>query len=550
VRIEMSTKNSPSQDSDILYLLLIASLIFGFKLTEELTPKLKEVISENRFLIALNVGIICSYIAYKFWNSFEKKLSDIKFENQIINGKSGEDSVFAGFDENRNPIHINLSSRRMHTQVIGTTNAGKTESIIIPWAVDDISKRRGLLLLDGKSDESLLSKIYSYVVKYNRQDKFKYFSLTNIETSHTFNPLLGGSTEEVAERVFGAFLFENEYYKGVQYEIFTQVLRIFSEAKEIPTFLKVHQAISNPVQLKPLVDRCKNKVLIIWGNSFLALKNEERDKRTSGLLSQISSFAFGETAVLFNTENPSIDIEAVLKNNEAVYFQLPVLKFPTLGKATGKLVLQVLQSAVSSRHSNGSKNHTFFSCYLDDFSEFLPASFVSLLNKSRSANVSITFAHQALGDLKALGPDVENTILVNSNLKVFMRTNEPDSAEYFSKVIGTSETEKSTERQTKSFGMKQRTGDSSIRLAEEFVHHPNVFKKSMGVGEAIVIIPHNKGSKTVKMKFSILPDLQSEQLPVVEKDEVKSLILSSEEINEGGLLVSEFDNQTTKEVAA
>lgn len=76
----------------------------------------------------------------------------------------------------------------------------------------------------------------------------------------------------------------------------------------------------------------------------------------------------------------------------------------------------------------------FFSVYLDDFTEYLTPSFVTLLNKSRSANVGIVFAHQALGDLDGLGDGVKNTILTNSNLKVFMRTNEPESAEYFSSI--------------------------------------------------------------------------------------------------------------------
>jgi TonB-dependent SusC/RagA subfamily outer membrane receptor len=37
----------------------------------------------------------------------------------------------------------------MHTQVVGTTNAGKTESVILPWAIDDIKNGRGLILIDG-----------------------------------------------------------------------------------------------------------------------------------------------------------------------------------------------------------------------------------------------------------------------------------------------------------------------------------------------------------------------------------------------------------------
>ena len=41
---------------------------------------------------------------------------------------------------------------------------------------------------------------------------------------------------------------------------------------------------------------------------------------------------------------------------------------------------------------------------------------------------------------------------------------------------------------------------------EEFAVHPNVFKKDLGVGEAIMIVPHERGAKTVRIKFSKTDD--------------------------------------------
>jgi type IV secretory pathway TraG/TraD family ATPase VirD4 len=231
---------------------------------------------------------------------------------------------------------------------------------------------------------------------------------------------------------------------------------------------------------------------------------------------------------LFNPEEGAITIDEALRQNQIVYFQLPVLLSPFLGKATGKLVLQSLQAAVANRHrlSQGTEKK-FFSVFLDDFSEYLYEGFVSLLNKSRSANVGIVFAHQALGDIKVLGDPVANSILTNTNLKVFMRGNDPDSAEYFSKVIGTSTGTKYTERQKKGRLGIDKSGDVSARDVEEFVVHPNVFKKDLGVGEAIMIIPHERGSKTVRIKFSKTDDLPAIEIPKVEKKVMKLIEVKS-----------------------
>jgi type IV secretory pathway TraG/TraD family ATPase VirD4 len=255
----------------------------------------------------------------------------------------------------------------------------------------------------------------------------------------------------------------------------------------------------------------------------LALSLKDREERTSGLISQLSQFAFGKTAPLFNAEKLKFTIDEALSKNLIVYFQLPVLLSPFLGKATGKLVLQSLQSAVANRHRNGNREPQFFSVFLDDFSEYLTESFVSILNKSRSAQVGVVFAHQALGDIKALGDSVANSILTNANVKIFMRGNEPESAEYFSKVIGTMTTTKFTERQTKGLFTTEKTGEMSARDAEEFIIHPNEFKKSLGVGEAIMILPHDAGTKAFKIKFDRFEDLPPIPLLVPEKEKPISL---------------------------
>ena len=297
-------------------------------------------------------------------------------------------------------------------------------------------------------------------------------------------------------------------------------MRVFEKAKLVPTFLRLHQTIANPAILKVLACKWdKNDQLKQWVDYFKDLPPQERAQRTSGLLAALSHFAFGRASCLFNTETPEITLEKALSENLILYFQLPVLLSPFLGQASGKMILQCLQSAIANRHRSKDRHPKFFSVFLDDFTEYLYPGFVTVLNKSRSANVGIVFAHQALGDIKTLGDAIANSILTNANLKVFMRGNDPDSTEYFSKVIGTVKTIKYTER-TKSgfFASKVETGDSSAREVEEFTIHPNKFKKELGVGEAMMVIPHAAGSKTVHIKFQKFEDIPVPELLPVRKE--------------------------------
>jgi conjugal transfer pilus assembly protein TraD len=228
-------------------------------------------------------------------------------------------------------------------------------------------------------------------------------------------------------------------------------------------------------------------------------------------------FAFGDHAELFNCDKGGIQFDEVLGQRLICYFQLPTMLYPFLGEATGKLVLQCFQSAVARRQVGLNGDLRFFSCYLDDFQDYIYRGFGSLLNKSRSANVGIVFSHQALGDLDKVSEDFRNVVLTNTNIKIVMRNNDPVTCEYFAKSFGTERGEKTTDRRKSSPLGETRTGDGSVREVEQYVYHPNEIRR-LGTGEAVVAIPHPRGVKMEKIQFARRPDIPAIPLPCVPKE--------------------------------
>mgnify|MGYP006256874641 CR=1 FL=1 len=515
-----------SKDKDSFPIFVLAILLLVLAL-HNFVPVMVQAIIRYKYITAFVVTSIimglCLLIRSKaICYSQEREL------RTRLNRATGADCIQLGQDRRGNPVYMPLAARKMHSQVVGTTNAGKTESVILPWAIDDIKKGRGLILIDGKADRGLLDKLYAYSVKYKRSKDFRLFSLVSPDFSSSFNPLIGGSAYEIAERVFSSLSFEVEYYKNIQYEVLKQTLYLFEKTNTVPTFSKIIQAITNPFAMQMLANKAKDPLLSMWVDQFVKLDKDEREQRTSGLVSQLGHFVSGETAALFNAMESQINVEHAIREGLIVYFQLPVMKTPTLGKATAKMALQCLQSAVSSRHLEPDKNFPFFGVYLDDFTEYLTTNFINLLNKSRSANIGITFAHQAQGDLGALGDEIKNAIQTNSNIKVFMRTNEPESAEYFARLIGTQAGIKTTERQKKTLAGTERTGDGSVRDVEEFLFHPNKFKRDLGVGDAVLVVPFSDGSFATDVKFEMLPDLDVCPLPRIAKLPAANLVIERE----------------------
>ena len=154
----------------------------------------------------------------------------------------------------------------------------------------------------------------------------------------------------------------------------------------------------------------------------------------------------------------------------------------------------------------------YFSCILDDFQDYIYEGFGTILNKSRSANVGVVFCHQSLGDLEKVSDAFKNVVLTNTNIKIIMRMNDPDTCEHFAKTFGTKTTTKTTEKITAS----EKTGDGSIRDVEQFNYHPNVFK-NFGTGQGVISVPHRGGMKIIKMKFDMIKNLRRVELPRVEK---------------------------------
>ena len=540
----MIGNNSNKKDENHFSFLIIVLVFFGIVMISPYFGAIERIILGirlfflkcyysfwTRLLFAFTVSGLTVVFGEKLFLKIAKKRREKRLRKSLY--RETEDSVLSGIDKKSGKsIYVTHSQRTMHTQIVGTTNAGKTESVILPWAIQDIYKGHGLIIIDGKSDRSLLNKLWAYTCEAKRKKDFLLFSLSHMDKSFQYNPLIGKNPEEVIERVFSAFEFDDVYYKNVQYEVFSNLIWLFFHSKTSLTFKRLYTALTNDDYLRTLDQGHKEKELRKWVSGFLALPPLEREQRVSGLKTSISQFAQGRTSELFDTIQPHIDLNVAFKKNRIIYFQLPVLLHPFLGRATGKMVLQSLQNAVANRHrgGRGNKKPKFYSLFLDDFTEYLYPGFVSILNKSRSANVGVVFSHQALGDIKVLGDGVANSILTNSNIKIFMRNTDPSSAEYFSSLIGTRKSRRVTERHKKTWGSQNATGDQSIREVDEFIVHPNRFKKDMGTGEAVMVVPLFNCSRTLDVRFEMVPDIKVQAMPKIRK--IKPRELKINQINQ------------------
>lgn len=429
--------------------------------------------------------------------------------------KQTPSSILLGNDAaSGSKIYLQSDLRTAHTQVIGTTNAGKTASTILPWAVQDMQQGRGLIIIDGKADKLFLETLYAHALACNRESDFAVFSLANSAVSKTFNPFAVGTPQQITERVFSAFEITDPYYSSVQFSVLKSIIELLCCRGEVATPAMVLELLKDQSLLAQVCENLPDSSLKRSIDTLTAFKPDDFEKRISGLLAALDQFSSGDTAKLFNITNPEINLREVIQRKKICYFQLPTMQSKILGSATGKLLLQCLQSTISDIQVRGNAPESLFSVYLDDFNDYMYPAFASLLNKSRSANIGVVFSHQSLGDLEKVSPDFKQIVLTNTNIKVIMKSNDPDTAEHFAASIGTRSTEQSTKRRRKTLFWYSNTGDESVRATEEYLYHPNIFKSQLSRGEGVIVIPHPLGTETKRVRFSMAPHVPQIPLPV------------------------------------
>ncbi len=383
------------------------------------------------------------------------------------------------------PIVLPNSNRTEHVQIIASTGRGKTWGVVAPWSIQDFVSGKNVILIDGKGDQKLASQIRRFTMDPN---DVIVFDLGDLDGSATTNPIQFGTPQQIADRVFATFEFENHYYETVSYEALLLVLELFRAQKKVATFREIYRCLTDDAKLTELLTEIEGGEARSLALAYLGQSFRDRQERLSGFLSQLRPFAVGELADLVNGKVAArtyFSLSELIRDgasgsNKVILVLIPALLYQKAAARLGQMFLQEIAWASACR-----RNDDFLPVFIDEFSAFVYEGFLQLLNKARSSNIALHLSHQSMGDLESVGPDFAKAIVTNTNVKCVLGVNEPDTAEFFARLFGTKSTTKRTERaEKKMFGDLEMSGQMSVRDVEQYRVHPNrlkAFSKGQGV---------------------------------------------------------------------
>lgn len=412
-------------------------------------------------------------LSHFFDLSNELNKTDTKFKYQ----KPKEESTYIGMSKKKK---IYVSNRANHIFICGTTGSGKTIAIsnYIKSAND---YNYPMLIIDGKGDIGSGS-LLDIINKFSKERQVYVIDLNNPKTSNKYNPFKNTNPTVIKDMLINMSDWSEQHYKlnteRYLQRVITLLLLNFEDIgfQEIIDYLDTQSFISLSKQL------LKEK----------KITKEEHQKnislaKISGEIAESSIARFsilleGELGCIF--DKTGIDIYQVLSENAIIVFILNPLMYPEISPLFGNLIIIDSKKAVSKLFFSQSSRIFFI---FDEINTFASSSFLNLVNKSRSANITCILATQSLADLEAVeNNSFKEQVIENCNNYIILRQNSSKSAEEWANICGT----KKSMAVTYEVNEKSNTQKGSIRSTREFLYHPDIIK-NLSMGEAIFLSKDN-----------------------------------------------------------
>lgn len=157
-----------------------------------------------------------------FFSSFFKSDSEEKIQKPSSVMQLGHEKKAYLTDKNLN----------YHTQMIGGSGAGKTNSIKV-MLEDRIAKGHGIIFFDFKGEVDLIDWMAGATEHYGRRDELVMISMSDPKNSYAYNPISIGTETEISSQIMNAFTWSESFYKNTAENALLIILKAFCYQRDM-----------------------------------------------------------------------------------------------------------------------------------------------------------------------------------------------------------------------------------------------------------------------------------------------------------------------------
>ncbi len=343
---------------------------------------------------------------------------------------------YSDFRANRTDVRLTRNDRRRHLYVIGQTGAGKSV-FLQEIAKQDIRNGEGLCFIDPHGEA--IDDIMMAIPKERAKDVV-YFDPSDSERPFGLNMLEFDKPEEksfVVNEILNIFdkLYDLKSTGGPMFEQYMRnaLLLIMEDVESGATLMEIPRVLADEEFRKMKLLRCKNiAVKEFW------TKEAEKAGGDSSLANMVPYITSKLTPFLSNDmmrpiisqQKSTINFRDIMDNQKILLVNLSKGKIGEMNShLLGMIIVGKLLMAALSRVDMAEDDRKDFYLFIDEFQNVTTNSISQILSEARKYRLSITIAHQFIGQLS---DDISKAVFGNVGSMVAFRVGAED-AEFLEK---------------------------------------------------------------------------------------------------------------------
>lgn len=367
--------------------------------------------------------------------------------------------LFGYITDTGEPVYLPDEYLTRHLFLAGMTGVGKTVGGSL-YLFQQIQRGGGLLFVDGKLDSETQTQIYHFCKWCGREADFLMINPGNPEKSNTYNPILYGDPDEVADRCIAlipstASNAGADYYKQEAKRALTIIFAAFKKLKKAYNFMDVSILLNSPKAVAELLTQLRRvapgseeeKQFALFVDAFYKpdfktgipmFDVKEFKAMLGGIGSRMFQFGSGQFGKILNSYDPEVKLYDAIVERKVVFIALPTMGKSLTASNFAKMFLADLMTATSWIQALPKDERPNPPCFafLDEFGSYVIEQIARLFEQARSARIILMPAMQTFANLKAISEELSEMVTGNTATKIFYRLGTTETATTASAIIG------------------------------------------------------------------------------------------------------------------
>ena len=441
----------PKYGVRLFYFIYFVGLILGFLLliiSFLFSPYL------GLAIFGLLVGFSSLYFLYHFSLWVFKKFPAWRSPYRV---KTIQPSVKLFYDP---PIDISFGELNKHVHVLAPSGSGKTKSVLAPMVAQLLEKGVGVLCIDPKGDNEVISAFLKIMQKEGRLSDFQYFDPVKPLISSSYNPfyyaIRYGKYHDIAVKIIATLPKSGgsaTFYEKIQSEFtraLTSLLSLLPQTGKMVNFIDLYAVVAYlPRSIEYLLEtyniagKARNELYELWVKTIAdeSKHNKEYRNYLRNLEQHLALYAFTFHPKLLNSYDPEIRISEGFRKGKLMYFALRALDFPS-GETLdiGKMVFLDLMGHAAWKYNSGIKFNVPDMVFVDEAPQVFVPEAEKLFDMARGAGIGVALIHQSIFQFEKIQKGLFQNIFSNCNVKLILGAGDDETAKFYANFLGEQKT--------------------------------------------------------------------------------------------------------------